>query len=746
MSGLRWREVVPAPTLGAAGWVAGVAGATAVLPAGRAAVVAGTIALLVGGLGCALAAVVRPALPLLVAAAVLFGVARAALPLASPPPLAQAHALAGADVVLRGTVTDDPRLAGQGEELLVEPSAILARAGPLRPAGAVMILVRSPGDAEIGDTVEVGGRLQLPRQAPDFDRRAYLLQQGVTLELSAAHVNVVSHAGGIRAFPGWLRDRYRRAIGALLPPPHAAVLVGIVLGVRSGIPSGLDRALIATGLVHLLVLSGLKVAVFTRLVVSALQPVLGRLAALPAMALIALYALSGGATPAAMRAAAMGGLTLFAGWLGRPAHVWTSLAWTAAAMLAWRPDMAWNIGFQLSFAGTAAIIVLTPAIERRLHRVPKVLREPFAVTLAAQVGTLPMTAAGFQVLSPVAPVANALTLPLLPAVVGFGLLLAPLAMVPDIGRMVALPLAGVLAYVEQVATLLARVPGAALTVPAFPAWAGIAYYSTLLGGFAAWRGRGTLRRLAAAAAVAAPLLVGGAELVAWTRPPPSAAVLAVGDGEAVLVSGPEGAFLVGSGPSPAKLAAEVGGRLPPWRRRLDAIVIDGSSVGQVGGLAGSGVQAANVFVPDATLPGTAWRSAAVAQVAAGARLARVAAGDRIRIAGFEVEVLAPERGASSAGATDLALRIHRPGGSAICTTGDLDAQAQAVAGARLAGRCDTLVLPSQGRSAPAPELLAAARAKQLVASLGTGRLARGLPAGALRRTDQEGTIVVDLSG
>jgi hypothetical protein len=261
---------------------------------------------------------------------------------------------------------------------------------------------------------------------------------------------------------------------------------------------------------------------------------------------------------------------------------------------------------------------------------------------------------------------------------------------------------------------------------------------------AAWRGRGRLRRLGAVVAMLAPLLVGAAELTAWTRPPPTAAVLAIGDGEAILVSGPDGALLVGGGPSPPRLAAEVGARLPPWRRRLDAVVIDGSTLGQVGGLAGGGVQAATVVVPRAAVPGTAWRSAALGLVAAGARLRQAAAGDQLEVAGFAVEVLAPEQAAGSPGATDLALRIHRPGGPAICTFGALDAGAQASAASHLRGPCDTLVLPGGGRSAPAPELLAAARPQEVVASIGTGRLARGLPAGRLRRTDQEGTVVVDL--
>src|SRR5256712_9934042 len=236
---------------------------------------------------------------------------------------------------------------------------------------------------------------------------------------------------------------------AALPGPPPAVLLCIVVGIRQGIPTELQNALIATGLIHLLVPGGLKVAVFARIAQGALTPVLGRQAAWPAVGLIALYAMVGGATPAAVRAAAMGGLAIAASHLGRPSHVWTSLALTAAVMLGWHPELAWDVGFQLSFAGTAAIILLTPAIARRVAFLPLVLREPFAVTVAAQVGTLPMMATDFHVVSPVAPIANALTLPVLPLLVVGGLLLGALSPLPDVARAVAIPAPAHLASTQQ---------------------------------------------------------------------------------------------------------------------------------------------------------------------------------------------------------------------------------------------------------------------------------------------------------
>jgi competence protein ComEC len=709
---------LPIATACALAWSAAIATAVVLAPGdGR----IGVGALFAAALGAGAALVIRPAAVGLLAASALLGLARAELPGPDPGEAARATALAGRTVIVQGTVVDDPKISAAGYEALVASD---------RPAGIgnVLVRVRGPGAVGAGDQVSASGRLKLPTDQPGFDRRAYLAQSGAYLELDVPRLDIVQTGGGLRAFPAWLRDRYREAIDRLLPPPHAAVLMGVVLGIRSGIPPGLQSDLIATGLVHLLVLSGLKVAVFARLVTSALRPVLGRWAALPAIGLIALYALAGGATPAAVRASAMGGLALLAGAAGRPTHVWTSLAMAGAAMLGWRPELAWDVGFQLSFAGTAAIVLLTPAIEERLRWVPRLLREPFAVTCAAQVGTLPMMATDFHVLSPVAPLANAVVLPLLPLMVGGGLLLAPLAAIPEIGRVLALPLTALVVYLEQVAWLLARVPAAAISIPAFPAWAGGAYYAAVTGVVAAARTHGGRRLAAMLLAAAAPLSIVGAELVAWTRPPPSAAILAVGDGQAVLLRGPDGAVLIDGGPSPARLADAIGARLPPWRRTLEGLVITGQGLGHVGGLQGATYTARVVFVPVGGLPGTAWRNAAFEQQSQGATIETAGPGTTSTLGGFRLEFLG------------LGVRGVGSAGKAVCVFGDLDAQAQADVAALLRGPCDYLVLPGGGKSAPAPELMARARPRVLIASLASGRTARGLPAGILRRTDQEGTI------
>jgi competence protein ComEC len=695
----------------------------------------------------AAALILRPAILTIAFAFALLAVGRAELPASDPQAQSRATSLAGQTATITGRVADDARPSGGGGEVLVEPDRILVGSTQVSGIGSVMVRWRGPTQTGFGDQVRATGKLILPRDMPAFDRRAYLAQRHVYVELHSTSFNIVTDGSGPASFPAWLRAHYVQALNDALPPPHAGVLMGVVLGIRQGIPPALQNALIATGLVHLLVLSGLKVAVFARIVQASLKPVMGSLATWPALALIALYAMVGGATPASVRAAAMGGLVIAASKLGRPTHVWTSISLTGAAMLGWHPELAWDVGFQLSFAGTAAIILLTPSIERRITFMPAVLREPFAVTCAAQVGTVPMMAADFHLLSPVAPITNALVIPILPVLITAGLLIGALSVIPELARLVAIPIAGLLAYLEQIAFIFARIPAAAIPIAKFPTWMGIAYYSAVAPAIAGTQLHGRRRTLAAIAAVLAPGLIAATALGMWANAPPQAIVMGVGDGQAVLIRGPHGAILIDGGPSPARLKDELGSQLPPWQTKLDAIAITAPNLGHVGGLAGFDRAVAQVLIPDVQLSGSAWRTAALEAAARGASVHRLTAGRMITIAGFDLEVLAPEPRApgDQVGAAYLALRIVAPSGRSFCDFSDLDLDAQTLAAARLRGPCTYFLLPAGGRSQLSPELARTAltSTSQLIASRAAGKLAKGFPPNVLR-TDQEGTIALPM--
>lgn len=739
------RTLKSLPCLGAFG--TGVAAATVALPALPP---AGLVALAGSVLAAGAALVVRPAVIALSILALLLGVARAEVPPADAGVQTRALQLAGLPVTLDATVRGEPQPITNGYEMLVAPVAIAATAHlpagtPVPPAGLVEAQVLRGTPPLPGDTIRLSGTLELPHDSPGFAWREYLASQGAYLELTAAGATVEAPARGVAAWlsvPARLQQTYAAAVGALLPQPGASILVAIVLGDRNGVPGSVKQDLVATGLVHLLVLSGLKVALFGRLVLALLRPLLGRAAVWPALTLICLYGAVGGATPAGVRACGMGALALLATHLGRQTHVWTSLALLGAAMLAWSPALALDASFQLSFVGTAAIVLFTPAVERRLRWVPEVLRDPFAVTVAAQIGTAPLLASGFGLLSPISPLANAILLPLLPFAIAGGLLIAPFAALPAAGQWLALPLVATVTFLQQVASLLARIPGAAVQTPGVGAWAGGAYYLAVAGGLVAVHTRDGRRHAAIAAAILGPLLVTGVEIGVWAHPSPDATVLAVGAGQAVLLRGPGGTVLVDGGPQPATLQSELGRHLAPWERHLDALVVTGGGAGHVNGLERLPFTVGAVYVPAGGLTGSTWEEPVSAAAGEGARLSTLSAGQVVDVAGLTLQVLAPLPDQPPGG--QLGLRVVGPQHT-FCDLADLDAGSQALAAGWLRGTCDALLVPNQGKAVPDPTFLARAKPGLLLVSDAAGaRLGAGFPKANLERTAQQGDLTVPL--
>src|SRR5437764_2953986 len=142
-----------------------------------------------------------------------------------------------------------------------------------------------------------------------------------------------------------------------------------------------------SGLVHIVVASGLNIALLARLVQQALGRVWPRGAAVTALIAIIGYALLSGASPAALRATLMGGLVILGGMIHRQSHVTVALALAAAVLLAIKPSLVRDVGFQLSFAATLGIVIWADSLSRWLRWLPGPVHEALAATLAAQAMT-----------------------------------------------------------------------------------------------------------------------------------------------------------------------------------------------------------------------------------------------------------------------------------------------------------------------------------------------------------------------
>jgi competence protein ComEC len=484
---------------------------------------------------------------------------------------------AGHRVRLTATVAELPRTERGRTRMLARAERIEA-AGRSVPVSGTVDLVRygdGGGPFAYGDRITADVTLRPVtslRNPGGFDYAAYLWRQGVRTRATVSRRTPVTVA---RAGPGpltWLhgwRARMRDAAEAALPGTQAALLVALAAGDARGVPQAVRDRFQAAGVAHLLAVSGthlglVAAAVFLLVRLGArLLPAgallrltrratLRQVAAGAALVAVTAYALLAGARTPTLRALVMVVFVVVALASGRRSHAPTALAAAALGILAWDPRAIGEASFQLSFVAVLAITLvvarLTPPLgpdggpAPRLKRLRHAALSAAAVTLAAGLATAPLAAWHFGYVSWVGFLANLVLVPLTGVVV-LPLTVFAAVVAPALGF---LPLAGVVSHVLggllAVVGGFAELPGAGSGVAPPPVALLIATYGAGLAVLLGWRHVGR-RSLA---------LGGTAFGLAWALclhpPPPTGllrvAVLDVGQGDAAVAVGPDGAALV----------------------------------------------------------------------------------------------------------------------------------------------------------------------------------------------------------
>lgn len=406
-----------------AAFLLGIIGGTAGPPAGTPSLVAaGLLAVAAWGLRRRR---IWPA-PLLLAALVL-GIWRSPHQAAPTP-----HDLAyynGSWVRALGVVDAEPDVRDTGANYQIAVDSVTIHRRVLAVTGRVQVHTPAAIALDYGDRVSLTGRLSAPANSASLPWRDILARQGIYSAMRFPRVSDLGQrASGLRAWLMRLRQLLEAGINAWLPEPEAALLIAIALGARSASLGNLAPALVTTGLIHLVAISGIKVALVAGIVHQVAGALAGRYTALLfSLASLWGYVLLTGTTVSGVRSAIMWTLVFIAAALGRGTVALVSLGFAAAAMVAVDPSLPWDTGFLLSTIGTFAIVAQTDGIRRLLRAIPTPWGEAFAVTVAAQVGTAPVVALSFHLLSFSGPLANAVVLPLLPFLLILGVLLGATA-------------------------------------------------------------------------------------------------------------------------------------------------------------------------------------------------------------------------------------------------------------------------------------------------------------------------------
>lgn len=666
------------------------------------------------------------------------------LPLSAPPRGGDALARAalrhnGALCTLEGTVRDAPAMIPPGGLCRFALDTETARVGggtlPVAPSRCLVYCAAPEFLPVDGDRVRVTGALDPVLSGVNHRVSSYeqvMRRRGVFTRITAKPRDLrrLEDAGaGLRSLVCRLRQAQARAFLQALPESAVPFALGVWLGERSGLDRETNLAYVHSGTVHILSVSGIHVG----LVYLALSFLAGLAVKSPkhrailVLAGVFVFALAAGARPATLRAAFMAAVVVCYDLFDREPDIPSALGISAVVLLAANASSLFDGGFLLSYAAMASLLLFQQPVSDQFARVnmlPWPVHKVFATSISAQLLTIPLGAASFQVLPLAGLLANLVVVPVLGLVLWLCLAVSLLAPVlPGLAPLPGHACAPLIAFIETVVRWAGNMPGGhALvpppTVPALLCWtAGCLLLRQVL------LARPSPRRNAPAA-----LVLFAAALFLWRPGYPAGTVdfLDVGHADAAFLMTPEGGTMLIDGGNRVMDADAGRDTVAPFLRahsirRLDAVVVthaDGDHIGGVFHIVGHFPVGAVWLGPEPVKPEALEDDLINLCGERGVPVRRVAAGEDIPLPGARVEVLHPPAdGLPGAEANDnsLSLRVSWEGLS-VLFAGDIERRGERA----LAGRdCAAAVLKSPhhgSATSNSGELLRAVRPAAVVVS------------------------------
>lgn len=481
---------------------------------------------------------------------------------------------------------------------------------------STVTIVRSHADSvqlrlEYGMRIVLAGELARPpdaRNPGEFSPRRYYEANGISLALfvrGCRNVVVLDSSGG-----SWLmrqivipaRRRVLADIDRAVGGEPGELLKGLLIGDRSGIPITTRQAFVNAGVAHVLAVSGSNVAVVATVLVLLLGffPLPEWLRCSAVAAGVVLYMMLTGNQPPVVRATIMALVVLLGKILQRKPNAYNALGISALIILALDSRQLYDVGFQLSFGAVLSIVYLYPRMNALISRLDSHsgvrrgllwLLRLCSVSLAATLGTLPLTALVFGRVSIIGILANIVVIPATSLSVVIGFVSSFFMLLSEwVGSVYATVNSGVLRCTLAITEFSGGLPFAYVDTLRFRPIDAVPFYALLF--LFVYIGRPVIaRRLLVLVLIGLNLAIlwPGAKYPVKTRGILRVSVLDVGEGDAMLVEFPRGeTMLVDAGPRTG--ASDAGERVvvPFLRRfgisRIDLLVLTHPHSDHLGGI------------------------------------------------------------------------------------------------------------------------------------------------------------------
>ena len=311
------------------------------------------------------------------------------------------HELCGQTVVVSGQITEDPDIDDGQVSLKISN---LVFGNQVAVSGIIYARINTTQTLNRSDTLILEGVL-----SPGFGSFVATMWQPKLLEL---------HLPNPPDLALQLRNAFSSQVKQVISNPEADLALGYLLGQKSTLPSDLSMALQTVGLTHIVVASGYNLSVLVRISRRIFEKISRFAASFFGFLLIFCFIAVTGLSPSMFRAGLVAILSLFFWYFGRRFHPAKLLIIAIAITLLCNPSYLLDLGWLLSFASFAGIMLLSPILTDYFYgpKTPNFVAATLIETVSAQICCLPILLFSFGSFSILSILANILILPTIPFV------------------------------------------------------------------------------------------------------------------------------------------------------------------------------------------------------------------------------------------------------------------------------------------------------------------------------------------
>lgn len=380
--------------------------------------------------------------------------------------------------VFLATITEPPSMTGSGQRATTEVTHRLVDGAFRSWRGEALVAFSGPADGttlQYGDQVLIATRFEAVRDNSNphsFSYNRYLLHRGTLhrawAEAYAWKKTGLEPEGRVRRLAFRLRDRLLAILREnKVEGQEFAVAAALLLGHTEGLDPELRKDYANTGATHILSVSGMHVGVIYMFLEFLLgfmnrKRVLRIAKAVLLLVCIWSYAMITGLSPSVLRSAAMLSLPIIGRSMDRPVGMMNVIAASLIGIVAAEPGLLADVGFQLSYFAVGGIVLFYKPIYD-LHVttswLPDKVWSIIAVSIAAQLATVPLTLYLFHRFPNYFILTNILVVPLSGLIIYAGIIVLATGMVPAVSALLAKGLAGLVWLMNKAIHLMDTLPG-----------------------------------------------------------------------------------------------------------------------------------------------------------------------------------------------------------------------------------------------------------------------------------------------